>query len=152
MKSSPPKRAFYAPLASRFARFRTRLILRNQVELTPKGCPNEASSVNTSKAGLRNVILDIVFGRETVHYSPTQFEHLAIGVAEVLQRRQGPPSASVWPAGDQRLCEADWLLVNEIFWDLVAERVLTPGMNSSNLKFPWFRLHSEAAANLVAAK
>ena len=71
--------------------------------------------MNTSKADLRNVILDIVFGRETVR-------------------------------------EADWLLVNEIFWDLVAERVLTPGMNSSNLKFPWFRLHSEAAANLVAAK
>ena len=111
--------------------------------------------MNTSKADLRNVILDIVFGRETVHYSATQFGHLAIGVAEVLQRRQsppGPPSGSVWPAGDQRLGEADWLLVNEIFWDLVAGRVLTPGMNSSNAEFPWFRLHSEAAANLAAAK
>jgi len=111
--------------------------------------------MNTSKAELRAIVLDIVFGRETVRYSASQFEHLAIGVAEVLQRRQspaGPPSGSVWPAGDQRLGEADWLLVNEIFWDLVAGRVLTPGMNSSNAEFPWFRLHSEAAANLAAAK
>ncbi|MFD2168496.1 hypothetical protein [Tumebacillus lipolyticus] len=29
------------------------------------------------------------------------------------------------------------LNINVVIWDLIAERVLTPGVDRSNLKFPW---------------
>jgi hypothetical protein len=46
---------------------------------------------------------------------------------------------------------ADESLVQEIFWDLVVEKVLTIGKNPANPNFPWFRLHSEASENIPEA-
>ena len=105
--------------------------------------------MNPRKEELRNIVLDIVFGREKVFYGATQFGHLTAGVAEVLGRRHGDKqsSESVFPR-QERLEYNDLMIVQEIFWDLVVERVLTIGMNSDNAEYPWFRLHSEATANL----
>jgi hypothetical protein len=97
------------------------------------------------KAELRKIVLDIVLGREAVTYERWQFAHLAAGVAEVLSRRN---SAEVFTASgvlqEPRFEETDWRLVQEIFWDLICERVITPGFDSSNSELPFFRLHSEA--------
>src|SRR5688572_33204414 len=94
------------------------------------------------KAELRRIVLDIVLGREAVTYDRWQFAHLATGVAEVLSRRG---SGEVFSASavlhENRLEEADWQLVQEIFWDLISERVITPGSDSANDQLPFFRLH-----------
>ena len=107
--------------------------------------------MNERKSELRSIVLDIVFKRAGVTYAPSQFGHLTAGVAEVLSRNetQQPYSASVFQP-EARLSEPDWLLVQEVFWDLVSERVLTPGMNSANSDFPWFRIHSQAESNLAS--
>lgn len=42
----------------------------------------------------------------------------------------------------------DKLLATEVIWDLLFERVLTPGTDASNLELPWVRVHSEAQDRL----
>lgn len=44
---------------------------------------------------------------------------------------------------DPRLSSEDDATATEVFWDLVLERIVTPGLNEAN-KFPFFRVHSEA--------
>lgn len=36
--------------------------------------------------------------------------------------------------------EEDIMLVQEVVWDLITERVLTPGSNSEQLAWPWLRV------------
>jgi len=106
------------------------------------------------KDELRGVVLDIISEREHVTYDPWQFGQLTAGVAEVLFKRCNSPdsgSPSVFQP-ERRLVEEDWLLVQEIFWDLVFERVITIGLNSSNPEYPWYRLHSEASQHLEVSK
>lgn len=38
---------------------------------------------------IRSVALDILVGREKVSYGLNQYQHLSIGIAEVLARREG---------------------------------------------------------------
>jgi hypothetical protein len=97
------------------------------------------------KAELREIVLDIVFKREHVTYDPYQFEHLALGVAEILNNRASRPARF---QGESQLNESDWLLINEIFWDLIVERVITLGFDRSNSEYPFFRLSSHAQKNL----
>src|ERR1700730_4144580 len=91
------------------------------------------SLASERKQELRKIVIDIVFGREKVNYDPSQFSHLAIGVAEVLQRRvsAGGGAAAVFPH-QTLLQHEDQLLVQEIFWDLVVEKIITIGKNPSN--------------------
>ena len=100
--------------------------------------------MNPRKAELRAIVLDVVFRRRQVTYSPTQYGHLSLGVAEVAYQKK---AIGGW-GSEQRLDEDDEMLVQEIFWDLVVEKVLTIGLDSANSKYPFFRLHSEAKANL----
>jgi hypothetical protein len=109
--------------------------------------------VTPRKEELRKIVLDILFRRENIGYEPSQFNHLAVGVAEVLSNRLISVSSSTRPfPHDARLDSNDDLLVREIFWDLVIEKVITIGLNSPNPDFPWFRLHSEAESNSLSAK
>lgn len=105
--------------------------------------------MKTRKNELRSIVLDIVFEREKVSFEPSQFGHLTAGVAEILERQAGDRtfSGSVFTP-QVRLDPQDEMLVQEIFWDLIVERVLTIGNDSANPLFPWFRLHSDAEANL----
>jgi|SRR5579883_2528904 len=102
------------------------------------------------KSELRKIVVDIIFGRESVFFESFQFGHLTAGVAEVLHQKTGADTARIFSIGhdEQRLSEEDWLLVQEIFWDLVFERVINTGSNKDNPAFPWFRLHSDAKKNL----
>jgi hypothetical protein len=81
-----------------------------------------------NKSELRAVILDILFKKEPVQYSPNQYASLLAGAKEVLKRNGLEAGAE------------DSIL--EIFWDLFREGIITLGNNSSNPEFPWFRLHS----------
>jgi len=54
--------------------------------------------VSARKKLLREVVLDIIFGREAVKYNPSQFAHLAVGVAEILNKRTAATrEANVFP-------------------------------------------------------
>jgi hypothetical protein len=45
-----------------------------------------------------------------------------------------------------RLSESDTMLVNEAIWDLIIQRIITPGTNRDNTHFPWLRITDETKA------
>ena len=102
--------------------------------------------MKTRKEELRAIMIDIISSKETVQYTPDQQVNLFIGVAEVLARRGDTPKdlrRSFVTRSHPILGESDELLAMELFWDLIIERVITPGLNKSN-PLPFFRVHSEA--------
>ena len=102
--------------------------------------------MNTLKQTLREIVIDILSGREKTGNQPiTQFSHLAGAVCEVFLRRE-PAFAKQGTRGGMHaeLSPENTDLLQEIFWDLFREKIITIGLNSSNQAFPWFRIHSEA--------
>ncbi len=104
--------------------------------------------MNARKSDLREIVVAIIFGKEKVAYEPSQLAHLTLGVAEVLGRRAGGSGSAHIHSAEQQLKDADATLVQEVFWDLIIERVITIGIDAANAELPWFRLHSDAVANL----
>lgn len=101
--------------------------------------------MSSRKIQLRQIVLDIVTGKEKVTYGATQFSNLLAGVAEVLGKQSGKGrdyGAIFGPEAKLNGDDAD--IVREIFWDLVVEKILTIGLDASNPNFPWFKIHSEA--------
>ena len=45
--------------------------------------------------------------------------------------------------------EGDKMLVQEVFWDLIYQRVLAVGIDLANREFPFFRLHSDFEDNIT---
>ena len=91
-------------------------------------------------------MLDIISGKESVRYEPNQQTHLLLGVAEVFARRgeaTADASRSFRSMVEPELKAEDELLALEVFWDLVLDRIITPGLNRAN-PLPFFRVHSEA--------
>jgi hypothetical protein len=103
--------------------------------------------MNARKQEIRKITLDILLGREKTTYESTQFAHLKSGVAEVMARRSSTSPGRLPLTGYPELSEQDALLLQEVFWDLFLDRIITIGLNPENPDFPWFRLHSEAAAS-----
>ena len=91
---------------------------------------------------IRAAALDLLAGREKASYDVNQYEHLMIGVAEVLQRRgQLQQQQHVFiGGGNPSLSNADREIFLEVFWGLFREGVTTLGMNDSNRQFPFFRV------------
>lgn len=87
---------------------------------------------------LRGVFIDILAGREKPSYSADQFEHLLIGIAEVLERREGRDGRD--RHHHAQLTANDQELVREVFWDLFRQGVITLGLNGSNREFPFFKV------------
>ncbi len=87
---------------------------------------------------IRNVVIDILAGREKVNYSPNQYAHLASGVAEVIQRRQGSAAPSSLFHHEPQLSGNDSELLREVFWDLFRQNIITLGTDNSDPSFPWF--------------
>jgi hypothetical protein len=90
---------------------------------------------------IRRAALDILSGRESSSYTPNQFVHFRIGVAEVIQKRD-----SVTPDPCQReaqLSQNDRDLFQEVFWDLFRQNIITLGTSGDpNAAYPWFRVSS----------
>lgn len=97
--------------------------------------------MNHNYEELRSVVLDLISGRERAGYPLDQFVHLALGVAEVLYKRETQPQQGV--QSQPQLSSADRELVGEIFWDLFLQRIITLGSDTSNPAFPWFRVSSQ---------
>jgi hypothetical protein len=87
---------------------------------------------------LRSVTLDILARRERSSYSPDQFAYLVIGVAEVVEQREGKPDQR--RGSDAQLSVADRELVREIFWDLFRQGVITLGSDNANQNYPHFKV------------
>jgi hypothetical protein len=86
---------------------------------------------------LRSAVLDILAGREHTTYDANQYEHLKIGVSDVLQSRKRGGRMS-----NSQLSPHDSELFLELFWDLFRQGIITLGMNDHNREFPWFRVTS----------
>lgn len=105
--------------------------------------------MKTRKSEIRSILLDIIAGRERTSYGSSQVSNLLSGVAEVLERRANKPKDSLGMfSHGARLDADDALLAHETIWDLLFERILTPGLDASNLELPWVRVHSEAEDRL----
>ena len=91
---------------------------------------------------LRGIVIDILLKRERVGYEPSQYAHLVIGVAEVLERRSRPAGQpSPYASPEQiRLHGHDEELVRDVFWDLFRQGFITLGLDRHNDRWPWFRL------------
>jgi len=92
---------------------------------------------------IRSATLDVLSGHEVTQYGADQYDHLKIGVGEVLRTRDGtakPPPGS-FPA-DTALAPEDADLFLEVFWDLFRDGVITLGLNDANKEFPFFRVTS----------
>jgi hypothetical protein len=88
---------------------------------------------------LRSVALDILAGRETVAYEPSQYEHLSVGIGEVFARREGRIQPGNHGA-TYRLDAQDRETFLELFWDLFRQGIITLGLNDNNREFPFFRV------------
>jgi hypothetical protein len=91
---------------------------------------------------IRKIAIAILTGKEKVKYDPSQFEHLRIGIAEIIQKRETSSTSRTENYGHARLSDHDDLLFQEIFWDLFRQGIITLGMDRSNNQFPWFRVSS----------
>src|SRR5450432_3889025 len=92
---------------------------------------------------IRAAALDIVSGRESSSYQPTQYENLLVGVAEVFQRREARPQERTYQGGGTfgpSLSNNDRERFLEVFWTLFREGIITLGLNDSNREFPFFRV------------
>lgn len=90
---------------------------------------------------IRKAAIDILAGREPSS-SPTsqQFVYLRDDVKEVLRKRDGLPHD---PTQRERLSKNDLALLQEVFWDLFRQNIITLGAeNDPNLAYPFFRVSS----------
>lgn len=88
---------------------------------------------------IRAAALDILSGRESVHYEPSQYEQLRLGIGEVFARREGKIQTGHYGA-QYSLDRADSEIFLEVFWDLFRQGIITLGLNDSNREFPFFRI------------
>jgi hypothetical protein len=85
---------------------------------------------------IRDVALDVLSGRESPQYPPSQYENLKLGVSEVFARREGKNQT-----GQQiRLDNADSNLFLEVFWELFRQGVITLGSDNANPNYPHIRV------------
>ena len=87
---------------------------------------------------LREIVVDILLGRERTDFAPNQWAHVTDGVRQVIARRAGVAPNS--PDYRHRMHAEDAELVRDIFWDLFRQGFITLGLDDSNAAWPFFRL------------
>jgi hypothetical protein len=95
---------------------------------------------------IRNVVVDILLGREGVQYEPSQFESLKSGVNEVFARRTRQNASCSFLSSNPQ----DEELVRDVFWDLFRQGAITLGLNNSNPNWPFFRLSHKGRRTLAS--
>ncbi|MGF9946064.1 hypothetical protein ABEX44_22815 [Priestia megaterium] len=51
----------------------------------------------------------------------------------------------------ERISDEDALLINEVIYDLLYDRIITPGINASNLDLPWVHVSSREKLSTLKA-
>jgi len=99
--------------------------------------------VDYSYEEIRQVVIDILSGQEKGRHivDVNQFGSLESAVAKTFAIRAGalPNDMDVHQA---RLSQQGTEDFREIFWDLILQRIIVPGMNSSNPNLPFFKVTS----------
>lgn len=88
---------------------------------------------------IRAAALDVLSGREGVQYTPSQYEHLKLGVGEVFARREGRIQPG-YHGQPYSLDRADAEIFLEVFWELFRQGVITLGSDDANRAFPHIRI------------
>lgn len=73
----------------------------------------------------------------------TQVVNLTNSIGELARRKNlvSQPSNQSYGNSNRRvLSDADELYLNQLIWDLIAERIITPGINTSNPNLPFLRM------------
>jgi hypothetical protein len=96
--------------------------------------------MKTTKAEIREIALDLLLNSDE---PPTQKDHLDDRILEELKRKRAdkPDKQEQNAEGSS---EYNWHMFNELFWDLILDRVITPGIDAIHAALPNFSLHSEA--------
>lgn len=94
--------------------------------------------MNHSYEEIRDVILDLLSGREKGAYELNQYDNLAIGVAEVFHRRENEKQTDRHYRPQLDVQEKE--LTRDIFWDLFRQGIITLGYNDRNQEYPFFRI------------
>jgi hypothetical protein len=89
---------------------------------------------------IRSTALDLLGAREKPSYDLTQYQHLLLSVAQVLQHRDGAAQQQVHGGSPPQLTKCDRELFLEVFWGLFREGVITLGLDDNNREFPFFRV------------
>ena len=91
---------------------------------------------------IRNVVIDILIGREKVNYSPDQYEHLLIGLLKYFNEEKAYRILLRCFETEPRPSSEDAELAREIFWDLFRQGIITLGSDNANREFPHFKVSS----------
>ncbi len=113
-----------------------------------KRSQDQIDNMDHSYEEIRKATVDILSGRENSSYTPNQFVHLRIGVAEVIQKRDRS-TPDPYPR-EAQLSRNDQDLFQEVFWDLFRQNIITLGTSEDpNASYPWFRVSSFGKQVLV---
>jgi hypothetical protein len=96
--------------------------------------------MKTTKAEIRTIALSILVSPNP----PCQKVNLDKAIASALAAKCGLQRYEP----DGQLFGENWRMFNEVFWELIVAKIITPGMDSVHDDLPWFRLHSQASENL----
>jgi hypothetical protein len=96
--------------------------------------------MKTTKAEIRAIALSILVSPNP----PCQKVNLNMAIASALAAKCGLQRYEP----DGKLFGENWIMFNEVFWELIVDKIITPGMDSVRADLPWFRLHSQASENL----
>ncbi|MGP4061496.1 hypothetical protein [Halobacillus sp. H74] len=82
----------------------------------------------------------------------TSTDEIEGAVKKVLRQRGtiGPQSRPQYGAvlkWDERITDEDALLINEVIYDYLYKRIITPGVNSDNLNLPYVHVSDETKLN-----
>ncbi|MBC8015423.1 MAG: hypothetical protein H7X79_06730 [Sporomusaceae bacterium] len=78
-----------------------------------------------------------------------QFEDIT---ASILRDIKGTllDNNTKFPVCDSILADREYMLVQEIVWNLIRDGILTPGANRDHLSWPWLRITNEKKFNDLA--
>lgn len=90
---------------------------------------------------LREIILEALLQDPKTQVS-NLIDHVGrLAEQKKLIRRSAQHGSIVYSSSYGRiLAPDDELNINQIVWDLVTERIITPGIDTNNLEWPWLRL------------
>jgi hypothetical protein len=101
---------------------------------------NPYNTMETTKSEIKTIALGILFSPNP----PCQIVDLDKAMASALAAKSG----LLRYEPDGQLFGENWLMFNEVLWELIVDKIITPGMTSVHTDLPWFRLHSQASENL----
>lgn len=95
--------------------------------------------MKTTKSEIRKIALDILFKTPE---PPANKDRLDGAILEALRSRASHDQDR------EGAHEYDWIMFEEMFWDLIMDRVIMPGTDAVNPALPNFRIRSDARENL----